>query len=104
MAVKANEEFDEAATKAVASVFAENLERERLEREQKALEEERLGVLSESARDHQRQRSTDAGRVDRPAEPGTEGVGAISLPGRSKGNLQQAGSPDLLANLEVGEA
>ena len=68
------------------------------------LEEERLGALSESARDHQKQRGHDAGSVDRPTEPGTEGVGAIPLPGRGKGNLQQAGSPDLLANLEVGEA
>ncbi|MCY1314138.1 hypothetical protein D9M70_647460 [compost metagenome] len=68
------------------------------------LEEERLGVLSEGAGDHQEQRSHDAGSVDRPAEPGTEGVGAIPLPGRGKGNLQQAGSSDPLATLEVGEA
>ena len=36
--------------------------------------------------------------------PVLKGVGTIPLPGRGKTNLQQAGSSDLLANLEVGEA
>ncbi|AXO61339.1 hypothetical protein DZC76_08565 [Pseudomonas sp. phDV1] len=35
--------------------------------------------------------------------PVLKGVGTIPLPGRGKTNLQQAGSSDLLANLDVGE-
>src|SRR5690606_24108590 len=68
------------------------------------IKEERLGALSESAGDHQKQRGYDAGRVDRSTEPGTERVGAIPLLSRGKTNLQQAGSSDFLANLEMGEA
>ncbi|MCY1367142.1 hypothetical protein D9M69_540630 [compost metagenome] len=69
-----------------------------------ALKEKRLGVLPESERDRQRQRGANAGRTNRPAEPGTEGVGTVPLPSSGKTHLQQARSHDSLANLEVGEA
>lgn len=46
---QAQEEFDQAATAAVASVFAENAEKARLEEEQRALEEERKRQVEAAA-------------------------------------------------------
>ncbi|MOA18054.1 hypothetical protein D3C78_1383400 [compost metagenome] len=69
-----------------------------------ACQEKRLDVLSQGARDHQKQRFNDAGSVDRPTEPGTERMVSIPPASRSKTNLQQAGQLDILASLEVGEA
>src|SRR5471030_2303370 len=69
-----------------------------------AKQEKRASVLLQGEGNHQYTQSGKAGRTDRPAESDITGLGAVSQPCSSQGDVQPSGEPVVSGDLAVVEA